>query len=307
MKAVSDKILKGGRPVILAGLIYTAILMIVVVSAWHTELHMFDLNITISAYVALRPWTAILYAAGIAVIDTLIYQYVKRTEMTKLRKVLYSIVFGCVLGCALFPSNRTWSNTVSNIHNVFAYSLLLMVSVSFIVSLVKAVSREQRILAILSVIYSALFLLFFVFVENEDFRDTVFVWENTFIYLMIIQLLTEKKESRAVEMVACYGPLISLMGMGICGMVYFLLPRNGRPIEELGWGFWKTMGYLVIVIFIFYAVFCISFILYLIRRPLPAKMKALSILLRIIVGGAIIVFLTICLAISVTVFAGIAL
>ena len=46
---------------IAAGIIYTVIAIVTVASAWIIDLHRFDLWLSISRYVALRPWTAMLY------------------------------------------------------------------------------------------------------------------------------------------------------------------------------------------------------------------------------------------------------
>lgn len=52
----------GKRPVLISLFTYTVIALITVISAWIIDLHRFDLSLTISRYVALRPWTAITYA-----------------------------------------------------------------------------------------------------------------------------------------------------------------------------------------------------------------------------------------------------
>ena len=51
----------GKRPVLISLFTYTVIALITVISAWIIDLHRFDLSLTISRYVALRPWTAITY------------------------------------------------------------------------------------------------------------------------------------------------------------------------------------------------------------------------------------------------------
>ena len=100
---------KGKRPVLAAFIIYTSIALITVSSAWITSLHRYDLSITISSYVALRPWTAIVYAICIVVMVALILLYVKRTKMPVYRKILYFLIFVSVLVVGIFPFNREFS------------------------------------------------------------------------------------------------------------------------------------------------------------------------------------------------------
>ena len=62
------KITNGRNAEIAAGIIYTVIAIVTVASAWIIDLHRFDLWLSISRYVALRPWTAVMYLLGILLI-----------------------------------------------------------------------------------------------------------------------------------------------------------------------------------------------------------------------------------------------
>ena len=56
-----NELTSGKRPVLTSFFTYTGIALITVLSAWIIGLHRFDLSLTISRYVALRPWTAVTY------------------------------------------------------------------------------------------------------------------------------------------------------------------------------------------------------------------------------------------------------
>lgn len=185
------KITSGKRPELISFITYTGIALITVLSAWISDLHRFDLSLTISRYVALRPWTAITYGICIAIMVTLNIMYIKKTKMLLLRKVLYYLVFTCVLGCAVFPFNRQWSSFSSTIHNYCAYSLMFLMLLSFIVLIVTG-RRAQKIFALLSIFYAVLFIFAFFVFEWRWFFDTIFIWENIFIYLLLSELSLEK-------------------------------------------------------------------------------------------------------------------
>lgn len=182
----------GKRPVLISFFTYTVIALITVISAWIIDLHRFDLSLTISRYVALRPWTAITYAICIAFMVILILMYVKRIRILLLRKILYYLIFTCVLGCAVFPFNREWSNISAEIHNYCAYSLMFLMLVSFIV-LIFSGRKVQKIFGILGILYAVFFILAFLVVEWQWFYDTIFIWENLFIYLLLIELWLEEE------------------------------------------------------------------------------------------------------------------
>lgn len=181
----------GKRPVLISFFTYTAIALVTVLSAWIINLHRFDLSLTISRYVALRPWTAIVYAICIASMVVLIVTHVKNLKILLLRKILYFLVFACVLGCALFPFNREWSTISSTIHNYCAYALMFLMAISFIVLIITG-RKAQKIFAILSILYAVYFIIAFLVVGWQWFYDTIFIWENLFIYLLLSELWLEK-------------------------------------------------------------------------------------------------------------------
>lgn len=184
----------GKRPVLISFFTYTGIALITVLSAWIINLHRFDLSLTISRYVALRPWTAIVYGLCIVFMVTLIFVFLKKTKMLLLRKIIYSLVFICVLGCGIFPFNRTWSNLVSTLHNYSAYALMLLVTISFIVLVITG-RKAQKIFAVLSILYAVYFIISFVVFDWQWFNNTIFIWENLFIYLLLGELWLEKTDN----------------------------------------------------------------------------------------------------------------
>ena len=181
----------GKRPVLISFFTYTAIALITVLSAWIIDLYRYDLSLTISRYVGLRPWTAIIYGICIAFMVVLIDLHVKNMKILRLRKVLYYSVFACVLGCAVFPFNWEWSSLSATIHNYCAYALMFLMLVSFIVLIITG-RKAQKIFALFCMLYAVLFILaFFVFVWPWFF-NTIFIWENIFIYILLGEIWLEK-------------------------------------------------------------------------------------------------------------------
>lgn len=99
--------------------IYVFCVAAAVVHSWLSGVHLFDLSLTVSLYVALHQWTAVLYFIGAAVICFLLFLYVRKTEMRATQKLLYYSILLCVFGCARFPCNSSRSALTTDIHNYF--------------------------------------------------------------------------------------------------------------------------------------------------------------------------------------------
>ncbi|MBR4780640.1 MAG: hypothetical protein IK014_04710 [Lachnospiraceae bacterium] len=179
------------RPVVISFIIYTGIALVTVLSAWIINLHRFDLSLTISRYVALRPWTAITYGICIAFLVALIVMYVKKMKILLLRKIIYFLTFTSVLGCAVFPFNSEWSIISSRIHNYCAYSLMFLMVASFVVLLITG-RKGQKFFALFGILYAVFFIIAFLVIGWQWFYDTIFIWENLFIYLLLSELWLEK-------------------------------------------------------------------------------------------------------------------
>jgi hypothetical protein len=176
----------------LSGLLYTLTVLVVVLSAWIADLHRYDLGLTTSKYVALRPWTAVLYMIIALPMVALVFLYIKKTKMPLLKKIVYYVIILGVLGCAIFPSNRQWSVSASVVHNVFANGLMLMATASFIIMLITSKVKKLKTFSALAICYAAVFIVSFE-VGFELFDMTLFIWENVFIYLLLIELSLEKQ------------------------------------------------------------------------------------------------------------------
>ena len=185
------KITNGRNAVIAAGIIYTVIAIVTVASAWIIDLHRFDLWLSISRYVALRPWTAVMYLLGAIMMALLVIRYLRHTYMPRYRKVIYLLIITCVCGCAVFPCNREWSRTVAGIHNMFAYSLMLVGFFSFLTLLFVEKDKRLKRFGLISTAYAAFFILAYVVVRWIAFWRTMFIWENIFIYLFLIEIWLE--------------------------------------------------------------------------------------------------------------------
>lgn len=173
---------------LIVGILYTVTAVVVVSTAWIEDLLRYNLRATISIYVALRPWTAVLYGIVALVMTFLGIRYVQKSIGSKLKRILYYIVFGCVLGCAIFPYNKTWSATSTMLHDALSIGLVLSVTISFVVMLIMAQSRSQRVFSIMAICFAAFFIIAYLIIHFKFFGNTLFIWENVFIYLLLVEL-----------------------------------------------------------------------------------------------------------------------
>ena len=191
MKELSKKIFVGGRPVIISGAIYTAASLVIVLSAWLIGLHRYDLGRTISAYIGFRVWTAILYFFCATAMFTILVIYIYRTPMPLLKKFTYFFVFFCVWGCSIFPCNDDWSEKVTNVHLGFAYGLMFSASFTFLINLFLIKRKGPWIFAAITFAYAVCFIIALLLLDWKWFDDTIFIWENLCIYLLMVELYLE--------------------------------------------------------------------------------------------------------------------
>ena len=191
MKEFLNRITSGKRPVIFAGAIYTVAWLVIVLSAWLINLHRYDLGRTISAYIGFRKWTVVFYFICATIIFLLISIYIHNMKANLAKKLVYFVVFICVWGCSIFPSNREWSTTISQIHLFFADGLMFTASFSFVLTMFTAKRKGQRIFSIATFFYALFFIISLLVMKWNWFENTIFLWENLCIYLLIVELLLE--------------------------------------------------------------------------------------------------------------------
>lgn len=191
MKDLMKKITESNKPVLITGIVYSASWLIIVLSAWIINLHRYDLGITVSAYIGLRKWTAILYFISATIMFILLVVYVHKTPMHLFKKLVYYIVFLGVWGCSIFPSNASWNETITNIHLCCAYTFMFSASFSFVLTILFTKQRGQRIFAIATLIYAIFFIISLLIFKWSWFTGTIFIWENLCIYLLMIELFLE--------------------------------------------------------------------------------------------------------------------
>lgn len=74
------------RFLVLSAIIYVAVVTSIVAYFWMRNIHLFDLSLTVSLYVALLPGTAIIYFVGAAIICTALFLYMIQTRLASCRR-----------------------------------------------------------------------------------------------------------------------------------------------------------------------------------------------------------------------------
>ena len=191
MKKFYQYVTNGNRPAVITCVIYSFAWILIVSSAWAIGLHRYDLSKTISAYIAFRKWTAVFYFVCATIMFLLLVTYVHKLEMPLIKKIVYYIVFLSVWGCSIFPSNKEWSVFVTSIHLKCSYGLMFSASFSFLLTSFFAKRRGQRIFAIATFVYALFFIFALLVMKWPWFEETIFIWENLCIYLILVELFLE--------------------------------------------------------------------------------------------------------------------
>ena len=276
------KLFVKNRPVFVIGFLYTVTALIVVVSAWVAGIRRFDLDLTISRYVGTRQWTTVFYLIVATVMATLGIIHLIKSGMGIVKKILYLLAFTFVWGCAVCPFNREWSDFISNLHQYFAYGLMLAVTLSFVWMAIRPANKEQRFFSNVAIGYAALFIILFAVVKWRTFTDTIFLWENTFIYFLLAELIVEYKESKALSIFAKKFPVVGGIGMGAGWILCVLTSMSCDSIENHTPFYLGVMNIAVILFMISFIIFALSLITWVLYKPLSENKKGLDIILRVI-------------------------
>lgn len=177
---------------ILAAVTYVAVVAAIVAYFWMHQIHLFDFSLTVSLYVALCPATAAIYFIGAAIICTVLFLYMAKTKAHFLQKVVYSLILLCVFSCALFPCNKSRSVLNTEIHDFFAYALVLLMALSFVLLFFFSRNKAQKVYAAGAILFAFFFIGAFVF-DFSFVKNTIFIWENVIIVLFFFELFYEKE------------------------------------------------------------------------------------------------------------------
>ena len=178
----------------IAGILFLVAAVIAVSFSWLSGFHRYDLRLSFSAYVGARYSTSVLYFISALIMLTLLTLYIVKTKLPLVKRIAYAIVFLCIFGTALFPYNVYGdkpSISTIRLHNDCAIGLMLAVTVSFILSAILSRNKRQRMLAVLSFVYAVLFVALF-FLRFAPLFQTIFIWENLFIVLLLVGLHMEQ-------------------------------------------------------------------------------------------------------------------
>ena len=192
-----SRLLEKNRPILIDFILYTMTAAVIVLSSWAIDLHKYDLGITISRYIALRPWTYFLYLVMAVIMISLGVIYVFKSKMGIVKTVLYLLTFAFILGCAILPFNRDWNRTIANMHDFSSYGIMTVGTLSLIWMLIKPKNLKQRVFSILAVGYAAFFILCYIIIKWDFFINTIFIWENTFIYIFLVELYIEYSRKKS--------------------------------------------------------------------------------------------------------------
>ena len=179
---------------LIAGCIFLLTAVTAVLIAWIGDVHRFDLGISFSAYVGLSTFTSVMYFIAVVIMIAMIVYYIAKTKMNLIKRIVYAVILLCIFGTAFFPFNlyseRPTALTI-NLHNDFAISLMLATTVSFILSVIFAKSKKQRIINAVSIVYAITFTILY-FLRFSPLLQTFFIWENLFIVLLLVEFQSEQ-------------------------------------------------------------------------------------------------------------------
>ena len=101
--------------------------------------------------------------------------------------------------------------------------------------------------------------------------------------------MVEYEESRLIEVFSKRFPIVGLIMGGASWIIYSAAPRNGRSINDFGPEYWNAIDVAIMTLLIGFIIFTLSFIMYILYRPLSQNRKGLNIALRIVITPVVLV------------------
>lgn len=181
---------------VISGVLFLLTAVTAVASAWIPDVHRYDLGITFSAYVGLSHWTSVLYFIAAVIMIAMLAYYIAKTKMHPVKRIIYAVVLLCIFGTALFPYNffsEAPTSITIDLHNDFAIGLMLVTTVSFVLTAIQSKHAKQRAASGISIAYAAAFIVCF-FTRFKPLFQTIFIWENLFILLLLLEIHVEQYE-----------------------------------------------------------------------------------------------------------------
>lgn len=173
-------------------LLYVAAAGIIVGSAWATGLYPFDLKLTVSLYVGLRGWTALLFCVVNVCVAVLVLLYFRGLKFNFLQRAANCITFVFLVGLSVFPTLMGQPEALSSRgHAFFSPAYFIAEVVCFVLNIVFDKEAGHKLYSLAGALYGAAFIVCrirgFAF-----FTDYIFIWENIFIFVYIFGLYLPK-------------------------------------------------------------------------------------------------------------------
>ena len=176
----------GGRLWGGAGVVYVVTALVVVLVNWLAGNHAGEMGLSVSAYVGLNGWSAVMFLVSNVIVVLLTGLGMRGVKMTKLQGVVLGLVGMGLLGCSIFPLQYADRAAFSSeMHQLFAEWFFLAVTGFFIVAMICSKSKVLKGFFAGAIGYAVLYIILYV-MKWEMFMDTIFIWENGFIVLFIV-------------------------------------------------------------------------------------------------------------------------
>lgn len=175
--------------------IFTAEVLGIVGYYWIGGGHFGDASLTISKYVGLNLWSALVFGFGNTLITILMLYYLSTNARIKntLWHLLMVGFIGCFVILSIFPHLPDGS-AVAQVHQIFAAIMFTVMSLVGIITLIISKQKFTIILTTLFVAFSIYFILSYIF-RPDYFMQNILWLEATYLYAFFAILVSANNKS----------------------------------------------------------------------------------------------------------------
>ena len=155
--------------------------------------HLGDSQLTISAYVGLAPWSAMLFCATNIAVAVLLVVYIYtnssfRKSLWRMMMLAFVVAF---IGLSIAP-RTPFSSEVVPIHQFFSHSMFIIIALLALYTAVSAKDGTARTVATLVTVYSAFFIACYIL--NAPFLHAGILWfESAFVYSFFALVISSNR------------------------------------------------------------------------------------------------------------------
>ena len=188
---------RGNRLLWISLLLFALVYVVIIGYYWFFGGYFGDSHLTISAYVGLRPWSAMLFCLTNITVAVLLVAYIYAGALSQkfLWRLLMMAFVVAFIGLSIAPRTPFASDSTP-VHQFFSHSMFIIIALLALYAAIVSRSAPARWVATLVALYSLFFIVCYIL--NAPFLRNGILWfESAFVYSFFALIISSNHTARA--------------------------------------------------------------------------------------------------------------